>query len=168
MLDFTHIEKAMMEDLKLICIDQYLIFNHLNILPKEVNLIIIYDRLCISDELVTLKDSIEYSYKEGLHLLLYLCVQQDLNIVSNYEKQLHSTKISSIYQPNRKSQSNHFIDKLYKSNNQIFNIIIAKYLFVGYMDREEYRNHYIVNMDWYNQQLTIPTKYKPLLQIKIL
>ncbi len=168
MLDFTKIENAIMDDLKLICTKQYLLLNTLG-LPKEVNLMIIYNRLCLSDELSSLKTDMTYSHKEALHLLFYACLREDIDL-SDYEKQLtlRIGHLSMGYQPNRKSQSNHFIDKLYESNNHIFDIIIVKYLSAGYMDKEEYRSHYIMNKDWYVEQLTIPEKYKPLLEIKLL
>lgn len=70
MIDFSKVEKAIIDDMKIICVNNYLILNNINILPKEVNFIIAYNRFLISEELKQLYKDIKHSYYLNFRTLI--------------------------------------------------------------------------------------------------
>ena len=58
MLTFTKVRFAIIHDLTPICVNHYFILKTLNLLPQEVNLIIAYHILVVSNEMVNLENDI--------------------------------------------------------------------------------------------------------------
>ena len=81
MLDFTDVEKEMIKDIKELYLPHYIILNHLSLIPKEVNLIIVYNMILTSELLRILEKDIVYSYKTSLHfLIVHASFQDDIKI----------------------------------------------------------------------------------------
>ena len=84
MFDFVEVKKTIIKDVKQICIQNYLVLEEFNYLPKDVNLMISYNRLQISDELITLNEDIEYSFKQNIHLLISQSYIYNIDLLYEY------------------------------------------------------------------------------------
>lgn len=176
MFDFVEVKKAIIKDLKQICIQNYLILKEINNLPTEINLVISYNRLQISDELIKLNEDIEYSLKQNIHILISQSYIYNIDILSEYDQ--HYKNISNIfydgtaqvtYNPKSNCPQNKCIDILYSLDNNIFYKLLYSYInknrdLTSYKD---YEYHYDLNLDYYIKLLSWKTsmKYMKLLEI---
>lgn len=143
MFDFKAIENAIIDDLKPICINNYLILNEINVFPKELVKYIIYYRFEISDEIITLKEDIIYIEKACLVQLLHICFNpyNNIDILSpNYDKYIdmdindlqHRLKQTSLTEYHLLIKIG--VDKIYDLGSNICEILIKRYY-----DKNNYR-----------------------------
>lgn len=126
MLDFTDVKAAIVDDLKPICCNNYLILTQLNILPNELNLII--SNIILKEYLYILNDDIITLRKEELYMMLFFSKYINIDVLSpEYIGYLDLSSIDCIsfsyylvqlVKPVRKCS-----DALYKLDDQIYYIL---------------------------------------------
>lgn len=174
MFDFVEVERAIINDLNQICIQNYLILKEFNYLPKEINLTISYNRLRISDELITLNEDIEYSYKDCLFKLINQSIAYKIDIFKKYNQYLKDLpnlcywdKKYIIYDQKNKSPQNRYINILYTLDSDIFYKLLVDYFSGSTSSYKYYEYHYDRNLDIYinNMDWKTDVKYIKLLDI---
>lgn len=153
MFDFSKVKEVIIDDLKPICIQNYLILTKINCLPKEVNLIIAHNRLQISDELILLNEDIKYSHKDCIFKLIRQSIIYGVDIFSQYDehlKDLPSTRywdtIQLTYHSKIRSALNRCVDILYFLDNNVFYKLLFNYNNHGF-SYEDYEYWYNKNLD---------------------
>lgn len=178
MFDFADVKTAIIDDIKPICTQNYLILKELNVFPMEINLIIIYNRLIHSNELIMLKEDIEYSYKDSMFRLIQQSITTSMlcgtDILSNYDEYLKDLpdrhywgKTSHIYNPKSECYYSRCTDILYLLNDNIFYTLLLDYINKTNILYKDYEKHYNLNTDYYIKIMNLKSdmKYIKLLQI---
>lgn len=166
MLDCTDIKVAIIKDLKPISVNIYLIFNELNMLPKEVNLIIVLNRLYVSDELLLLDEDMIMLKKEELGNIIFASVERSIDILSpEYNKYLNLDLNLCL---NLRKNSNvinigirECCDKIYDLN--IFEILLERFLITQNLSIESYKLKGI-EYTYYTNKMKTDKKYTSLLK----
>ncbi len=157
MLDFTDVENAIINDLKPICIDNYLILNQLN-LPKEVNLLIVYAQLQVFDEMILLRKDIYNLRIDRISSRMKDAILSRLDILGEYKPYLTDNTSDSIYK---------CAVLLYEKNNQIFNMLNYQY-YKQCADRHgitfEFLYYFPLNFHYYIGTMETHEKYSSLLK----
>lgn len=174
MFDFTDVEIAVINDLKSMYVQQYLILNESNILPKEVNLIIMYDRLQISDNLQAIRKDIEYSHKNSMAFLIARSLDYSIDILLEYDNYLMDLPCirywgnrEYFYHQQYDTPQNICIDLLYSLDNNIFYKLLSDYLIKNDQTINSYKINYDMNLENLKIQLGWKTNsyYIKLLKI---
>ena len=181
MFNFTSIKNAITDDLRPICINNYLILNEINILPKELINEIIYYTFITTDEIIKLEQDIIYLEKDSLYQLIYFCYPlrgtfsqtENINILSpEYNKYLNLDSKYFCRVPLSKAWNKYnkilikCVEKLYSLNNDIFNILFKRYYDLNNSRGRIYIEDYESNVKSYINKMKISSKYSSLLSIK--
>lgn len=181
MFDFTAIKHAIINDLKPTLINNYLILNEINTLPKELINIIINFSFEISDEMITLKEEIILSEKCSLYRLIDICYDpfkfDQLNnyicidiLSPEYNKYLILNISNLHHQPlinafkTYKSLIRKCVKDLYSVNNNIFDILFKRYC--KQKDSTSYINNFKEKLRSFQRKIKLPEKYSSLLSVK--
>ena len=169
MLDFTKVKEAIINDLKPICVQNYLILKELNYLPKEVSLIIAYNCLQISNELISLKEDIEHSHKSSFRTLID---ESNIDILSEYNQYFnHLPTIIYFgeldYYKKKELRKKECIDILYCLDKNIYYKLLFRYINKYNYTYKYYEDLYRRNILQYQSilKLKTTTKYRKFLQI---
>lgn len=158
MLDFTYVEKTMIDDLKEEYLEHYFLLNQY-ILPKEVNLIIAYNMILTSPLLKILKRDIRHALKDALHFLIVNASYSGVNLVTEYEKDLNLPnskywRMSGRYNSKDKSPITKIIEFIYPMD--IFDKLLENYLSIEQMTKEQLKSYLYMQTKY----LKMPEKYK--------
>jgi len=175
MFDFINVKEAINNDLKQISVQNYLFLKELNYLPKEINLIIVYNRLQISDELITLNEDIEYSHKDSIFRLLKESKFYNIDIFSKYDQYLEKSTNkrlfggkNSIYNPKIRDAQNNCLDILYSLDKYIFYKLLFDYSSKTNSDLYDYEHRYSLNLNYYIKKTEWKSDKKYIKLLKII
>lgn len=144
MFNFTAIQKAIIHDLKPICMNNYLILNEINILPKELIKSIISYTFEISDEMILLNEDIIFLEEYSLFDLIHICYNpfsinidlliNNIDILFPEYNNFLNLNINNLHRkPLTKSYDEYgslvrkCVKNLYVLNNDIFDILFRRY-----------------------------------------
>ena len=173
MFDFTAIKKAITDDLRSICINNYLILNEINVLPKELINEIIYYTFITTDEIIKLEQDIINLEKDSLSRLINTCFNpyNNIDILSpeyndyiDWDINKERLNITDFIEYNKMIIKGS--EKLYSLNNDIFDILFKRYYDQNESLGQRYIINYKKNINFYMDQMKISTKYSSLLFIK--
>ena len=175
MFDFTTIQKQIIYDLTPICINNYLIINEINILPKELVKSIIYDLFLISNEIVLLKDDIIRLEKNSIFELISTCFNpyNNIDILSPEYNKYINMDINDVQRRFLMPDFNNYIltittctETIYLLHNNIFDILFNRYCNKNNTYKDIYIKDHQNNIDYYINIMKLPKKYSSLLSIK--
>ena len=181
MFDFTAIQDAIIDDLRPTYINNYLILNEINILPKELIKHIMYLSFITNDEIMMFKEDITNLEKKCLFYLIYTCCNpikinispdDNVNILSpEYNKYLNFNLDNLLSKPLGKLHDKYVssvtkcVKQLYSLNDDIFDILFKRYC--DQKDSTKYIKEYKRDIKFYANTMKISRKYSSLLTIKI-
>lgn len=156
MLDFTDIEKAIIHDLKPVCIYNYLILNQFNLLPNEVNLLIVYDQLQVSDAMILLRKDIYHLRIDEIRSSIISARSYSIDI------------LSPEYGLTNCNLTDQECVRLYKMDDQIGSILRSRIndaMSKKYEHFSEMLNLIPFNFRYYIKQMETNKKYSKLLKM---
>lgn len=131
-----------------------MVLEELNNLPNEINLIIAYNRLKVSDELIKLNEDIEYSYKDSIFKLIRQSIIYRIDIFSPWNEYLKDLpnirywdKKYLIYNPKSECPQNRCLDILYSLDNYIFYKLMFDYNNKRRFSYKNYESEYNEELD---------------------